>query len=313
MLQLTTVDPTIRDDAAIVQLCKDGIPYAPIQVTRKNLSDRLGADPWILDMFSKFAAEGFRASDDPLTIGTYSEDLMTFESKMFFVQTQREGVHWSVYIYVGSLETYSLHVRLSSGTASIVGLYPNTERAGWNLQGIQSVGRYLLRVADWICTAFGCTTMHLLDCSTVSVLGTKVRLPMLMKMATNKTYYEGSGYGPVEEAGLASGIRYYRTESDMRRVLGDCFEVISQQLLQWAGIQCGCNDLLVCDYASIVLEKVFLGDVHIMVHIRDILSTLQKKFGYIVRDVLQYRKKLPCSYTKQPPTRRTRRVRPYYK
>jgi hypothetical protein len=276
-------------------------------ISRKKISELLGVPLWIQSMFSKFRANGLRMCD-PSALLEDTETVLMFENIKFFIQQQQEGKHHSLYIYLQSLDTYSLHIRISAPSASVVGLYPNKERIGWNMQGVKSVGRFLLRFVDWICVAFGIHTISLLDCSVLNCLQKIVRLPMLMKLATNKTYYEGSGYSLDEEAGMDSAIRYYATEQDARRLLGECFDAkTTRDLLEWASIDC--EDLLVCDYASIVLDKVFRNDRQISWNILDIMSVLKKKFGYVVKPASSYTKHLPCS-TKQS-VRRTRRVRPY--
>ena len=237
--------------------------------------------------------------------------VLQFETACFFLHTRQQVDFQDLSIYLYTIHTSSVQLRIYSTLhkALLSGLYPNVERSGWNAQGILSVGRYLLRVVDWICSALDIHTIELIDCSTLAVPipSKKVRLPLLLLMATGTSYYEGSGYVPMMTDTLA--VSYYAFEADMRQPLGVCFDPItSRQLLTWIGIKCTDMDLLVGDYAAILLDKIFRAPTPS--RLSEILSLLTTKFGYVLKSRTGYVKHLPTSSTIRR-HRRLRHVRPY--
>jgi hypothetical protein len=74
---------------------------------------------------------------------------------------------------------------------------------------------------------------------------------------------------------------YYQLETDRRTTLYTLFgRQEANQLLYGADIRCGNNDLLVCDYAEIILHKLFTQDEFVIRNIHKILMIIQSKFEY---------------------------------
>ena len=269
--------------------------------------------PWIFECIRRLYL--YPTHSDPKDIFVSSTDTLIccqFENVRFFVQTFYTTEHIDLSIYLYNIESSSVQVRISRkcNGALLSGLYPYKEREAWELFGILSVGRFLLRMVDWICIAMGVDVIELIDCSKLEFQNRKVqvKLPILMLLSTGTTYYEGSGYIPLNTTKLK--LVHDQLEQDRRKTMYHMFGKESKKLLYCANIDCGSADLLVKDYGNLVLHKLFGNDSFIIEHIQDIMEILTSTFQYCMLFRSSYLKIYgDREYTKR---KDLRRIRPYH-
>ena len=301
----------------LITALRNGIHVPELEVSEvskfRSVQQLRDVSSWVYDSLRWLYQE--KQQTDPKKIFSGDTTITCrFENIVFFVQVLYTNSHIDLCIFIFDSKHASVQLRLSrtKKSALLSGLYPSYEREGWEFFGVKSVGRFLLKIVDWICIAVEVDVIELIDCATLDI-GTQdpVKLSLLMLLATGKTYYEGSGYVPLHMIKL--GHVYHRLETDRRTTLYTLFgRQEANQLLYGANIRCGNNDLLVHDYVEIILHKLFTKDKFIIQNIHKILTIIQSKFEYSLISLRYiYLKRYYITEDNNRCTKHMRRIRSY--
>jgi hypothetical protein len=209
-----------------------------------------------------------------------------------------------VYCYLFNRDTSSLDFTMyqTQLKTRVHRIYPQTERQLFEFFGIHDVGRFLLRVVDYINIRHGMLFSVILDDTKKTTVSKKIiPLQCLMLLACGLSYYEQVGYlardYTVDNMFQKRNILNKTRKMSLFDFLG---EPLASHIITISGMNISPSDILVMHFAQLILDCVFTEDRNIPTDV--IEHTLRLQYGSLI----------PCNFVKEYTTSTKRPIKKTY-